>query len=447
MLVRDDCTRTMRNKRISFDDLAEDYATRPIPAEISVDGFRISLINTALAFSLPTLLLGVQLSTTGAKEAVSAFIWGGLILAIIGSVAGMVGLRNRLSTYMLMRFSFGLQGSKIVNVCMALSLFGWFGVNVYLFGQAADGLWLSLTGIELKHWVFVLTGGLLMTAGAIFGFKSIQKLALLIVPIQVLIFVILLNNTFSDTSLQELLGIPIQNQITQGKAISTVVGSFIVAAVVMPDFTRYGRTWWDSVLASFIPYFFASTFAYSVAAFAAMQTGESDILELMLTIGLGVSAFVLVIFSSWITNSVNLYGCSLSIASIFPKFHEWQIAILSGMAGTIIAFFEILEHFIDFIFSLGIIFTPIAGIYATDYFILHKGNYDLEKVGQDTSISYIAIISWLFGMVAAYGASQEWLHLTGIASCDSLFTAALSYLFLMKLKTLYKANESKKATT
>ena len=427
----------MRNKRISFDYLAEDYATTPIPAKIFVGGFRISLINTALAFSLPTLLLGVQLSTTGAKEAVNAFIWGGLILAIIGSVAGLVGLRNRLSTYMLMRFSFGLQGSKIINVCMALSLFGWFGVNVYLFGQAADGLWLSLTGIELERWVFVLTGGLLMTAGAIFGFKSIQKLALLIVPIQVLIFIILLNNTLSNTSLQELLTFPVQTQLKQGEAISAVVGSFIVAAVVMPDFTRYGRTWWDSVMASFIPYFLASTFAYSIAMFAAIWTGESDILELMLTIGLGMSAFVLVIFSSWITNSVNLYGCSLSITSIFPKFHEWQIAVVSGVVGTVIAFFEILEHFIDFIFSLGIIFTPIAGIYVTDYFILHKGNYDLEKIEQDTGISYIAIISWLAGIVTAYGANQGWLQLTGIASCDSLFTAALSYLFLMKLRKLY----------
>ena len=427
----------IKNKKVNFDNLTEDYATKPVPAEISVGGFRIAMINTALAFSLPGLLTGVQLSSMiSIGEAVSAIVWGGIIVAIIGSIAGLVGLRNRLSTYMLMRFSFGLQGSKLVNLCMALSLFGWFGVNVYLFGQAASGLLLSLTGIEMKHWVFVLTGGLLMTAGAIFGFKSVQRLALLIVPIQVLVLIFLLNKTFANTSLQDLLALPEQTQLTQGEAISAVVGSFIIAAVIMPDFTRYGRTWWDAIIASLIPYLFATTFVYSVAAFAAIWTGETDILELMLTAGLGVFAFVLVIFSSWITNAVNLYGCSLSIASIFPKFHEWQIAIVSGIAGTIIAFFEILEHFIDFIFSLGIIFTPIAGIYVMDYFILHKGNYDLERVEQETGTSYITIVSWLFGIIVAYGANQEWLHITGIASCDSLFAAALSYLFLMKLKTL-----------
>ena len=118
-----------------------------------------------------------------------------------------------------------------------------------------------------------------------------------------------------------------------------------------------------------------------------------------------------------------------------------------GIVGTIIAFFEILEHFIDFIFSLGIIFTPIASIYVIDYFILHKGNYDLGEIEQDTGISYIAIISWLFGIVSAYGTNQGWLHLTGVASCDSLFTAALSYLFLMKLKMLNEVSERNKVTT
>ena len=212
----------MTDDKVSFSELAEDYATRPVPAGVSVSGLYISLINTALAFSLPALLLGVQMSTAGLETAVGAFVGGGLILAVIGSIAGLVGLHNRLSTYMLMRFSFGMHGAKLVAFCMALSLFGWFGVNVYLFGQAAEGLWVTLTGIELARWIFISAGGLLMTAGAIFGFKSIQKLSLFVVPLQVLIFIILLNKTLTGASLHELLALPAENQLTLGKAISAV---------------------------------------------------------------------------------------------------------------------------------------------------------------------------------------------------------------------------------
>lgn len=425
----------MKKETLNFDGLIEDYATKPVPVHISTSGLRIAMINTALACSLPALLTGVQLSTMiSIKEAVSAIIWGGIIVAIIGAVAGMVGLRNRISTYMLLRFSFGLQGSRLVNLCMALSLFGWFGVNVYLFSQAARELLFSLTAVEVQPWCFVLTGGLLMTAGTIFGFKSVQRLALLIVPVQMLILIFLLNKIVTGASLQELLTVPVQNQLTLGEAISAVVGSFIVAAVIMPDFTRYGKTWMDSVLASFIPFLCATTIVYSIAAFAAVSTGKTDILELMLAMGMGLSAFVLVIFSSWITNSVNLYSCSLSIVAIFPKLREWQVAIVSGSIGTGVAFFGILEHFIDFIFSLGIIFSPIVGIYVVDYFILRNGHYDIANMAKDTGISCIALVSWLLGIVAAYGAGRSLFHLTGIASCDALLVATLSYLLLKLLR-------------
>ena len=73
--------------------------------------------------------------------------------------------------------------------------------------------------------------------------------------------------------------------------------------------------------------------------FAALRIGKSEIIKSMLALGLGVFTFVLVIVSGWITNSVNLNGCSLSVAAIFPKFHEWQIALVSGIVGTVIAFF------------------------------------------------------------------------------------------------------------
>ena len=425
---------SMTERKAKLADLAEDYATVPVPPETSVSGFRISLINSALAFSLPSILLGVEFSAMGAADAITAFAIGGLGLALLGSIAGLVGLRNRLSTYMLLRFSFGLRGSKVVNLCMALSLFGWFGVNVHLFGEAAAGLWLSLSGTRADTWLFVLAGGILMTAGAIFGFKSLQLLSLWIVPVQVLVFLLLLRHTLSDTALPDLMVLPAEGSIPLGKAISAVIGSFVVAAVVMPDFTRYGRTWRDSVAASFLPYSVASTIAYTVAALAALQSGQSDILQLMLASGLGVFAFVLVILSSWITNSVNLYGCSLSGASVFPGWREWRIAVVSGLVGTVIAFLGILEHFVDFIFSLGIIFAPVAGIYVVDYFIVNKGRYDLAGLDRNTGVSTTAMVSWLLGIAAAYAADHGWWRLTGIASCDSLLLAATCYVALSMMR-------------
>ena len=56
------------------------------------------------------------------------------MLTIIGCITGSIGARTRLSSYMLVRIAFGDRGASLVNLAFALSLLGWFGVNIDLFG-------------------------------------------------------------------------------------------------------------------------------------------------------------------------------------------------------------------------------------------------------------------------------------------------------------------------
>ena len=418
----------------NFEALVEDYATEPVPDGLSVSGLRIAMINVALAFSLPGLVTGVEIGVAkGLEHSLIAFLLGGLIITVVAVLTGIIGIRNRLSSYMILRYPFGLQGSKLINLCLSLSMFGWFGVNVYLFSQAADGLWQSLFDSQLPEWMFIIMGGSLMTMAALFGFKSLQKISVFVVPVQLLIIVQLLNAVVADTSFMQLFTVPAAQDISMGEAISAVVGSFIVGAVVMPDLTRYGSHWRDAVTASFLPFFIVASFVYLVAAVTALATQQQDVLALMLAVGLGVMAFVLVIFSSLITNAINLYGCSLSFTAIFPKLDEWKVVLGSGVIGTLIAHLGIFEHFIDFIFSLGVIFTPIASIYVIDYFVIHKGYYDLSRLHEKTGVSYLAITAWLCGVVTGYAANNEVIKLTQIPSCDALLVSAVVYVLLHKL--------------
>ena len=418
----------------NFEDLVEDYATEPVPQGLSVKGLRIAMINVALAFSLPGLLTGVEIGVSiGLERGVYAFLIGGFIISTVALMTGIIGVRNRLSSYMILRYPFGLAGSNLINFCLSLSMFGWFGVNVYLFAQAASGLCQALFDTQLADWVFISMGGTLMTLGAMFGFKSLQKIAVFVVPVQLVIIVQLLNTVVTDTAFSELFLVVAGNDISMGEAISAVVGSFIVGAVVMPDLTRYGRHWRDALTASFLPFFLVASFVYLVAAVSALATQQHDVLALMLAVGLGLMAFILVIFSSLITNAINLYGCSLSFTAIFPKLDEWKVVLGSGLIGTVIAFLGIFEHFIDFIFSLGVIFTPIASIYVIDYFIVNKGHYDLSRLHENTGVSYMAILAWLLGVLVGYGANAGFMTLTHIPSCDALLVSGLLYLVFAKV--------------
>jgi cytosine permease len=409
-------------------DLFEDYATSPVPPHVRVNAYRIALINCGLALSLTGLILGVELGANlGLARSTVAFVTGGVVLASIAAITGYVGVKVRMSSYMIIRYAFGSSGSNIVNLCMAVSLFGWFGVNASLFAQAAAELWTTLTGIALPEWTFTVAGGVLMTAGAALGFRSLKLLSLLLVPVQLLVLLWLAQITLTGTAFAELLHVEPAGGVTLGDAVSAVIGSWIVGAVNQPDLTRYGKTFADSAIAAAIPFFVAGSFIYVVAAMAGLWSGESNLLPVMIALGMGAAAFVFVLFSSWITNAMNLYGCSLSINAVFRNLREWHIAVASGVFGTALALAGILDHFVDFVFSLGILFTPVAGIYVVDFFFFRRdlylgGNTDVER-----AVSVPAFVAWIAGIGVAVAAGEGWFTLTGTAAIDSLLTASLLF--------------------
>lgn len=412
---------TNRNKT----DLFEDYATEPVPSHIRVNGYRIALINCGLALSLSGLILGVELGASlGLAASTVAFVAGGLVLALIAAITGYVGVKIRLSSYMIIRYAFGSRGSNFVNLCMAVSLFGWFGVNASLFAQAAAELWTTLTGITLPEWVFIVAGGVLMTAGAALGFRSLNFLSVLLVPVQLLVLLWLAQITITGTGFTELLRVEPSGGITLGDAVSAVIGSWIVGAVNQPDLTRYGKTFADSAIAAAIPFLIAGSFIYVVAAMAGLWSGENDLLPVMIALGMGAAAFVFILFSSWITNAVNLYGCSLSINAVFQKLREWHIAIVSGLFGTALALLGILDHFVDFVFSLGILFTPVAGIYVVDFFCFRRNLYMSGNTDVERTVSVPAFVAWIVGIAVAVAAGEGWFTLTGTAAIDSLLATS-----------------------
>lgn len=174
---------------------------------------------------------------------------------------------------------------------MAVSL---FGVNASLFAQAAAELWTTLTGIALPEWVFTVAGGVLMTAGAALGFQSLKFLSVLLVPVQLLVLLWLVQITLTGTGFAELLHVEPVGGITLGDC---GCDSFLCRGLLRLRGCRDGR---------------------------ALVRRERP------AAGHDRLAFVFVLFSSWITNAMNLYSCSLSINAVFRNLREWHIAVAAG---------------------------------------------------------------------------------------------------------------------
>jgi len=413
-------------------DFLEDYATSRVPEERTIGGFRIGMINGVLCFAVPGLVAGVQIGgAVGLERGIRAFVIGGLFLSVIGTVVGVIGVRNRVSSYVLTKFIFGRAGANFLNLAIAIALLGWYGVNMDLLSATVQQLCEQLFAFRPPAWGIEVISGVLMTVTAIYGFRVLSKVSAIAVPLLVLLTLYIGIKSFLlfDGDFQRVA--PGLSSMSDGEAVTAVAGGFIVSAVLMSDFTRFARTDKDAAVASFLPFFALSSVAYLSSAIAAIALQQTDILNMMLVLGLGIGALGLVFVSTWITNVVNLYSCSLSLSSVFEKQKNWHLTVIAGLLATVAAMMNILDNYTTFLFGLSAIFAPIGGIFITEFYLFRSmRRYRLRKLDSQKALGIVALASWAIGTTAAFLSTYGIFTITGIEVADAILVASVAYTVL-----------------
>ncbi|MEM6627055.1 MAG: cytosine permease [Pseudomonadota bacterium] len=414
-------------------NLTEDYATRPVPQEKTYSGVRVGFVLGGIGVALPALLSGSEVGVAlGYEQSMWAFIVAAILVTGLAILSGWVGMRSRLSTYMILKFSFGREGARVVNLTFALAQFGWFGVNAYFFGAAAESVGQMTLGLSLPSQTYILFGGVLMTAATVFGFKALDKLALFVFPLMIATLAFMTAKTFVGASLDDILAIPGTGELSFGQAITVLAGGIIVGVLLVPDLTRYARGPKDVVIAMLIALAFIEPLVHVAASGPALRFGEIDPLALMLALGLGVLAFIFLILASVTTNAINLYGSGLSLASVFPRVPEYWFVIAAGVIGTCLAALNISELFMDFLIWQSVIFSSVLGVYVVDFFLVSKGDYSLAALERAPAISWAAFAAWGLGAITSALTFTGQFNLTGMSNLDGVIVAALLYFALKR---------------
>ncbi|MEL7490368.1 MAG: cytosine permease [Pseudomonadota bacterium] len=417
----------------SFENLTEDYATEPVPQEKTYSGWRVGFILGGIGIALPALLSGAEVGKAlGYEKSLAAFTVAGFLVTGLAILSGWVGMRSRLSTYMLLRFSFGRMGARLVSLTFAFAQFGWFGVNAFFFGAAASSAGEATLGLGLPGDAYIVFGGVLMTAATVFGFKALDKLAMVVFPLMVTMLAVMTAQTFAGATPAEIFALPGDASMSFGQAVTALAGGIIVGVLLVPDLTRYARGPVDVVIAVLIALAIIEPLVHVAASGPALRYGETDPLALMLAAGLGAAAFFFLIVASLTTNAVNLYGSGLSLAAVFPKVQEWVFIIAAGVIGTGLAIFDISEVFIDFLVWQSVIFSSVLGVYVVDFFLVKKGDYSLSALNGAPLYSGSAFASWAIGAIISGLTYAERFSLTGIANLDGVIVAAILYFLLSK---------------
>ncbi|WP_010531806.1 purine-cytosine permease family protein [Lentibacillus jeotgali] len=425
--------------------LIEDYELDPVPDEKRQGWFKQTLVWIAGIVALSATALGGALgSGMGLTEAIIASVIGTFLLSLLSALCCIVGAKTGLSTALVSSFALGRYGSMAVSVIIAISLFGWFGVQLDLFGSSLNKVINDVFGLNIAPSILMIIGGALMTLTACIGYRAIEKLSTVAVPLLAIlligsVYITSKNFTFEELNQMALTSDP----LTIGMGISSIIGSLAVGAIIGPDISRYAKSAKDAAISALLSYFIAYCIVLIIASVLAKATSEVDVVAIMIGIGWGTGGMLVLILAQWTTNNTNIYSSALGFSVIFKKIPKYVLTIIAGIIGTIFAISGIYDHFIPFLNVLSVLIPPIGGIYTADFIFRHR-EYNFDNIHQIPSIRVQSLVIWFVAAMLAFITTPSptgfgLFSITGAPAIDSFLAAFIIQLvigFMNKNKQL-----------
>ena len=209
------------NKKQQHQD--HDYSLEAIPQSEKKGFMSMLVVMLGFAFFSASMIAGGNIGTSlNMGDFLKAVILGNILLCIYTGLLACIAGDTGLSTHLLARYSFGEKGSYLLSGLVSITQVGWFGVGVAMFAIPVS----KVTGINL--WTLIIVSGLLMTATAYFGMKSLTILSMIAVPAIAILGSVSAGKAIGDVGgISGLLAIKPSGTMTMSAALAAVVGTFI----------------------------------------------------------------------------------------------------------------------------------------------------------------------------------------------------------------------------
>ncbi|MFU8946445.1 purine-cytosine permease family protein [Mycetocola zhadangensis] len=416
---------------------ADDFALSRVRPDAQKPWFGIAVQRFGQVSALSQFLLGATLGysmTFG--EAFLALLLGSIILEVIMCIVGIIGQKEGLNTALLARWTgFGEIGASLVGLAIGISLIGWFGIQSAISAESLDAL---MPGV-MPAWAWSLIFGLAVTAIVAVGFKGMQWLANVTVPLFLILVGWSIISELSNHDFGELLtGAAPGPTMTVWQGTGIVAGGLIVGAIITADMTRFNRSRADVIKQTVVGVSLGE-FVIGLAGVLLAHAAASGNIVAIVTSSVGFVGLIIVITGTLKINDWNLYSSTLGlvnfISTAFGKnLNRVTTTIVLGVVGSVLAAVGILGQFTGFLIILGVAFPPIAGIMVAEYFIVRRWRPELDATRASGLLPATAprivpatIVIWAVSAVTGYVIT--W----GIPPVLSLILSMVLYVIAGKL--------------
>ena len=355
---------------------------------------------------------------------IGAVILGGIILGAYTGTLGFIGAKTGLTLDMLAHRSFGRKGSWLPSAMISFTQMGWFGVGLAMFAipiaQELMGLEVTPDHMPLQGYVLVLVAGILMTASAYFGIKSLTIISYIAVPLVGILGTVAMIMAVhrGDATLVQQFAATNDGSLTIIAGAGLVIGSFVSGGTATPNFARFSKNGKIGFWVTVVAFFLGNSLMFFFGAVSSIYVGGNDIFEVMLNLNLFWFAVIVLGLNIWTTNDNALYSSGLGLSNIFG-WSKRTMVLIGGIIGTIAAVW-LYWNFCGWLNILNCTLPPIGAILIISYF-MNRNDYESDDV-QIKTVNWASVIGVVLGAVVA-----NLLH-WGIASINGMVVAVICYL-------------------
>ncbi|URZ08174.1 hypothetical protein CLROS_035400 [Clostridium felsineum] len=344
--------------------------------------FSNGLIWFGAAISIAEILTGTLIAPIGLKKGIIAIIIGHLVGCILLYFAGLIGGITGKSSMETVKNSFGQRGSLFFSIINILQLIGWTAVMILSGANAANStlnvggklMWIIIIGFLIIIWILV-------------GVKNLSKLNTIAMAALFITTIALSTVIFKDVRKPVYVG-----NISFSGAMELAIAMPLSWLPLISDYTRIAEKPKKATAVSVIVYFFTSSWMYIIGLGATVFTGKSDISKIILSVGGGSIALIIIIFSTVTTTFLDAYSAGVSAESVIKGVKGKHIAIGSCILGMILSYFTPIEQYENFLYFISSVFAPMISILIVDFFIIKK-EYHNDKYNMSN------LIIWVIGFV------------------------------------------------
>ena len=402
-----------------------DYTSGRVAKEGRKSTLSMFMVMVGFTFFSASMWVGQNLAAgLDFKGFIGALILGGIILGAYTGTLGYIGAETGLTLDMLAHRSFGKKGSWLPSAMISFTQMGWFGVGLAMFAipVAKEFLHLEVTPdyMPVQGYVMVGIAGVLMTASAYFGIRSLTIISYIAVPLVAILgtAAMIVAVKRGDSTLVEQFAKVNDGSLGIIAGAGLVVGSFVSGGTATPNFARFSKSGKIGCIVTIIAFFLGNSLMFFFGAVSSIYAGGNDIFEVMLNLNMFYMAILVLGLNIWTTNDNALYSSGLGLSNIFG-YPKRAMVLTAGVIGTLTSVW-LYWNFCDWLNILNCTLPPIGAILIVSYFTNRNEYYnDDPKIN---AVNWASVIGVIVGAVVA-----NMLH-WGVPSINGMIVAVICYL-------------------